>query len=304
MAEAMLPIIDLETGETVQDAEVIPTGEVHPVANLFPMLPDDELQELADDIRANGLQHPIVLDKDGVLIDGRNRWAACQIAGVDPKFTTISRQDPVAYILSSNISRRHMNKGQRAMAVALAVGKSFTTRGSAKLAGTSHPYVVQANLIIEYAPDLAEQVLSSILSLNDAYVIAQESKREKATATELAEQNKRLLEELKRAAPDLAERVADESLRLSEAVTLWHEREREERDRRRRDVTYFDGAVTMLWSLLSPAPERIVDEWIDGVANKLLVDHLSHLRTGAGLRNLAGLLESCAVAVDRKGALS
>jgi ParB-like chromosome segregation protein Spo0J len=58
------------------DMAVIPTGAVHPVANLFPMLPDDELQELADDIRANGLQHPIVLDKDGVLIDGRNRWAA------------------------------------------------------------------------------------------------------------------------------------------------------------------------------------------------------------------------------------
>jgi hypothetical protein len=39
---------------------------------------EEELKELADDITVNGLQNPIVLNHDGtVLIDGRNRWLAC-----------------------------------------------------------------------------------------------------------------------------------------------------------------------------------------------------------------------------------
>ncbi len=47
---------------------------VHPVAALFPMLSDDELDELAADIKANGLRFPIVHDKEGkTLIDGHNR---------------------------------------------------------------------------------------------------------------------------------------------------------------------------------------------------------------------------------------
>jgi ParB-like chromosome segregation protein Spo0J len=35
-----------------------------------------------NDIKANGLIHPGVVDKDGVLIDGRNRAGACEIVGI------------------------------------------------------------------------------------------------------------------------------------------------------------------------------------------------------------------------------
>ena len=59
---------------------------VHPVAALFPMLAGDELEELAADIKARGLLQPIVLDAEGRILDGRNRLAACKIAGVEPNF--------------------------------------------------------------------------------------------------------------------------------------------------------------------------------------------------------------------------
>ena len=40
----------------------------------------------AADIKANGLVHPIMLDVDGkILVDGRNRLKACEIAGVEPE---------------------------------------------------------------------------------------------------------------------------------------------------------------------------------------------------------------------------
>ena len=49
---------------------------VHPYADKFPMLPEPELAELAESIRANGLRNPIVLTPDGLILDGRNRAAA------------------------------------------------------------------------------------------------------------------------------------------------------------------------------------------------------------------------------------
>jgi hypothetical protein len=53
-----------------------PALPVHPVATLYPVPFDDELQDLADDIAANGLRQ-IVLDHDGVL----KRAPACRAAG-------------------------------------------------------------------------------------------------------------------------------------------------------------------------------------------------------------------------------
>jgi hypothetical protein len=43
---------------------------VHPVADLFPLMPEDELQELADDIAANGLREPLVRTRKKELVDG------------------------------------------------------------------------------------------------------------------------------------------------------------------------------------------------------------------------------------------
>jgi ParB-like chromosome segregation protein Spo0J len=93
------------------------TRPVHPIADLFPMMTDEELANLAADIKANGLIHPIV--KDGLLIDGRNRARACEIAGIEPATVLFEGDDPRAYIIASNIARRHMSKGQQAMAVAM-----------------------------------------------------------------------------------------------------------------------------------------------------------------------------------------
>jgi ParB-like chromosome segregation protein Spo0J len=92
---------------------------VHPIADLFPMMDDEELAKLAADIKANGLIHPIIVDEDGPLLDGRNRSMACEIAGIEPAVVVFEGDDPKAYIIASNIARRHMSKGQQAMVVAM-----------------------------------------------------------------------------------------------------------------------------------------------------------------------------------------
>lgn len=109
---------------TSQFTEYIDGIPVHPVASLFPMIGDEELQALADDIKTNGQREKIMcayLDEEMldelVVIDGRNRFKACQIAGVEPEFTTnylLGPDDIGPWIMSHNKHRRHMSKTQLA----------------------------------------------------------------------------------------------------------------------------------------------------------------------------------------------
>lgn len=92
--------------------------QYHEAANLFP-IDEDSLQALADDIKANGQVNPIEL-MDGKILDGRRRWSACQIAGVEPETVEVNPADPVAYVLSINLHRRHLNPSQKAMVAARA----------------------------------------------------------------------------------------------------------------------------------------------------------------------------------------
>ena len=87
----------------------------HPACLLFPKLGDEELQELAADIKVKGLQHDIVLYK-GEILDGRNRLAACEIAGVEPTFVEWDGEgSPTEWVISENLIRRHLSSSQRAV---------------------------------------------------------------------------------------------------------------------------------------------------------------------------------------------
>ena len=58
---------------------------LHPLSTLFPRLVGAEFDSLVADIKANGLREPIVLH-GGMILDGRNRAAACVAAGVEPQY--------------------------------------------------------------------------------------------------------------------------------------------------------------------------------------------------------------------------
>jgi len=90
---------------------------VHPAADVFPMMEGKPLADLVEDIKTNGLTTPIVLDRDGQLMDGRCRLEALQLAGIElPAAMAESYEgnDPVGWIISANIHRRHLTKQQRA----------------------------------------------------------------------------------------------------------------------------------------------------------------------------------------------
>lgn len=100
---------------SVDAGEVIAGYPVHPAAALFPMLDEEGMAGLAEDIRVNGQLEPIWL-LDGQILDGRNRLVACQRSGVEPKFREWSSDtmSPTTAVIAWNLSRRHLTPSQRA----------------------------------------------------------------------------------------------------------------------------------------------------------------------------------------------
>lgn len=96
--------------------------QAHPAAEILPLMEGADLQALAADIRANGLREPIWLYEmergKRVVLDGRNRLRACVLAGVDPSFRVYEGDDPVAFVVSHNVPRRHLSVAQKAACAA------------------------------------------------------------------------------------------------------------------------------------------------------------------------------------------
>jgi hypothetical protein len=91
--------------------------DIHPAANLFPMMTDDEFDELLDDIREHGQILPIILH-DGKILDGRNRAMACHRLGKTPKTEILVCDDPISWAISANAKRRNLTKAQLAAVAA------------------------------------------------------------------------------------------------------------------------------------------------------------------------------------------
>ena len=89
----------------------------HELADLFPMMSDSEISDMSKDIKANGQRNPIVIH-EGKILDGRNRYAACVMADIDPIEVPFKGKDALSYVLSTNLHRRHLSTSQRAMVAA------------------------------------------------------------------------------------------------------------------------------------------------------------------------------------------
>ena len=79
------------------------------------------MAELARDIKERGQLEPIILHK-GLILDGHNRYRACQKAGVKPQTEEFNpkatKRSTSEFVLSRNLKRRHLSLGQKA-AIAL-----------------------------------------------------------------------------------------------------------------------------------------------------------------------------------------
>lgn len=134
----------------------------HPLAEIFPMKGESELEAFAYEILENGQHEPIIL-LDGQILDGRRRYLACQLAGVAPHFIdwTAELGTPQAIVVSRNM-RKDLNESQRALVAAkLCTTKSgqrvdFARRREAE-GGPAAFSIADATLLLKISRDLVAQ---------------------------------------------------------------------------------------------------------------------------------------------------
>lgn len=147
--------------------------QAHPHAEIFPVIDTNSFDELRRDIRQNGLLEPITL-LEGQILDGRNRYRA--MVSIDPafspatapaQFVQFTGADPLAWVISKNLHRRHLNESQRAIIAArLSLanpGKNrfspgFSSPAAAKLMNVSTGLVNGAKRLIKAKPSEATKV--------------------------------------------------------------------------------------------------------------------------------------------------
>lgn len=158
--------------------------EFHKYSNFFPLLDDKKIIELAYDIDKNGLQFPIVTYEGGIL-DGRNRYRACQHLGIEAATVPYEGDKPLEYVVSLNLHRRHLSESQRAMVAAnianLDEGRpknnasieAVSQADAAEMLNVSRSGVQRAAKVKEYGvPELAESVEQGEISVSRASEIA------------------------------------------------------------------------------------------------------------------------------------
>jgi ParB-like chromosome segregation protein Spo0J len=162
------------------------TLQAHAVADIFPLMSAAEFAELKRDVAENGQREPITL-YEGRIIDGRNRYRACEELGKEP----LTRQwdgngSLINYIISLNLHRRHLTAAQRAVvATEILPFLEAEAKERQREAGGNHNEkpVVQK---IEQPVSRASQQAAALLQTNHSYVSI--AKRLKRDAPELLEQ--------------------------------------------------------------------------------------------------------------------
>ena len=94
------------------------TYPIHPACAAWPRPSDSVVREMAASIKAEGLHNPIWLTREGEILDGKTRFEACGIAGVEPRFQTYEGDDYVQFTIAQNKIRRQITGGELALALA------------------------------------------------------------------------------------------------------------------------------------------------------------------------------------------
>jgi len=160
--------------------------EFHEVVNIFPLLTGNEFESLRDDIKTNGLLEPIVIH-EGKILDGRNRYTACLGADVVPDYEDYDGDDPLGFVLSKNLHRRHLNESQRMLVgskianIPKHIHKSDTQiyvsqSDAADMMNVSERGIQMVKKVERDAPDLIPAIESGEMTVNKAIQTARKIK--------------------------------------------------------------------------------------------------------------------------------
>lgn len=179
----------------------------HRYADIFPMMNEDDFNRLMEDVRENGLQEPIWL-YEGKILDGRNRYKACQTLGIAPELRKYQGNDPLKFVMSLNLARRHLNSSQCAF-VALEVERVLAEEAKERQVNAGKEFGRGQEKLVEKIPQAIAQE-------------ADPKSREKA-ASIIGNTNARYVQDAKkieREAPEVKELVMAGTVNMADAVKL------------------------------------------------------------------------------------
>lgn len=117
---------------------------LNPIVEALPEMAAAPFASLVEDVRANGLLEPIMLDAEGRVIDGRHRLRACLEAGVRPRYTSLPPGADIPSVVKSlNLDRRHLKPSElneaavRLRQFARDAGQKMTFKETAEMTGGS-----------------------------------------------------------------------------------------------------------------------------------------------------------------------
>ncbi len=161
--------------------------EFHPLCLAFPPLDDDEQAALNADVKANGVRDAGWL-YEGKILEGRHRTIAARAAGKPMTYREYIGKDPIAFVVSANMRRRHLSVTQRAMVlVALeefqhggkrkGIDRKLLSRGElAELGQVSRGTLTRAAAVRDHgAPELRDLAAKGQVSMHDAATIARDT---------------------------------------------------------------------------------------------------------------------------------
>lgn len=213
---------------------------IHPACCALPALPEKAFTDLCASIKAIGLQQPILVDADDAVLDGKNRFWACEKVGVAPRFQkVVITGDPVRWVFELNRHRLRKN-GQLALAGArLATAEDgrpnetgpfgpvspMTNDEVAKALAISARAIKRAKFIIEHGVDeLVEYLERGEITLGCAEWAAKATREEQTLACAADVKAVRELAAAQRLAADPDDEpllVVQVTKRITDAVLRW-----------------------------------------------------------------------------------
>ena len=179
-------------------------------ASLVPQLSAEEYESLKQSIKENGLYVPIIVNQDGIVLDGHHRYKVCQELGIKEPKTLVKefkdKLDEQLFVIDCNLKRRQLNNFQRtelalkSKSILTEIAeKEYVTGGKGskdletldekgvaeeigKIAGVSHETVRKARLLDSAPEDVIEKLRTGEMSISQAFAEYGRGKRRFADA--------------------------------------------------------------------------------------------------------------------------
>ena len=151
--------------------------------------PQDELSQLAESIRQNGVLQPILVRRDRdryILVAGERRWRASRMAGlktIPAIVQELSPQDGAVLALIENMQRSDLNFFEEAAAIyALMQDRSMTQEETARRLGMSQPSLANKIRLLRLSGEEQRMVLENHLTERHARALLRMEDPEKRMA--------------------------------------------------------------------------------------------------------------------------